>query len=165
MVLNYENLKAVFSPMKHWHEIESKDFASYGVANMPEAKVISCYKIGVLYRAYNTMTLYDYGKDDNFVQELYKSYKELQLSLEQQDEYCIFPEHFEIFNKTRFLSVIKLIHNPAMNIIDIFFVIRGRVFCCHTYVPKEEKNLKLNELVQKYEYINHVVAKINGIKG
>ena len=159
-----QELKNKFSAMFSWQQIDKKDYASYGIANFPEAKVIASYKIGVLYRSFNTMTLYDYGKNENFIDDLKFSYEELQMDIEEQEEYGVFPLHWENFGDNKFFSVLRLVHNPIMNIIDLFFIVDNNVYCFHTYLPKEEKSLKLDELTKRYKDIQHVVKEINAIK-
>lgn len=151
-------------PSNKWIEVAKKDYAMYGVSNVHEAKVVACYKAGSLYKKDNTITLYNYGDDASFINELSNSYYSLQINIQEQNEYGIFPQYWEMFGINQFFSVLKLIHNPIMNIVDVFFVYQGTVYSFHTYLPAEEKNLRLASLMKKYEDIKYIIQVINELK-
>lgn len=152
------------TPAKNWSKISRKDYERYGVSNVQEAKVVACYKTDAFYGVDNVVTLYQYGDDASFINELAESYSSLQTSIEQQKEYGICPKHWEMFGINQFYSVIKLIHNPIVNIVDIFFVYKGMVYSFHTYLPSEEKHLKLAAIMRKNSDINYIIKVINELK-
>ena len=148
-------------PAKNWVKISQNDYEKYGVSNVQEAKVVACFKTDPMYGTDNVVTLYNYGNDASFINELAESYDGLKSDLEQQKMYGICPKHWEMFGINKFYSVIKLIHNPVINIVDIFFVRNGTVYSFHTYLPSEEKQLKLAVLIRKNADIAHIIKVIN----
>ena len=158
------NLGAVIEPHSSWFKIERNDYSNYGIIETTDSKIVVSYNIGKIYNQQNTLTLYNYGKDDGFISELADSYKELQLNFKEQDEYGVFPLYWENFGNGCFLSVLKLITNPSMNIIDIFFVFGGQVYSIHTYLDKKEHNFKLTNLCSKYPNLRHIINELTKIK-
>mgnify|MGYP006939713824 CR=1 FL=1 len=160
-----DKLKNQLTQKLSWQEIEPKDYANYGIASFPEARVVYCYKVGTIYGAFNTLTLYDYGKDDKFIKQLNESYLELQDNKEEQEELGMKPEHWEVFDKnSAMLSIVKVLIKPEFNVVDVFFVFMKNVYCFHTYIVGDDKDLSLDNLQRKYEIIDHIVKEINGLK-
>ena len=62
------------------------------------------------------------------------------------------------------LSVVKVITKPEFNVVDVFFVFMKNVYCFHTYIVGDEKDLSLKDLQSKYEIIDHIVKEIDGLK-
>lgn len=162
---NSINLKLEkFQPKNNWKFIEKQDYAKYGIVSLSEAKVVFAYEVGTLNNKPNTVALYDYGVDDNFITELMASYYDLQSDISQQEEYGVFPMYWQRFNGENLLSVLKLISYPVMNIIDLFFVAEERIYAFHTYLPKNEQNFNLAYLMSKYDNIKYLVEKIDELK-
>ena len=165
MLNTVDKLKNQLTQKLSWVEVLPKDYANYGIASLPEPRVVYCYKVGTIYGAFNTLTLYDYGKDDKFIKQLDESYLELKDNKEEQEEFGITPKHWEIFNKdSSMLSVVKVITKPEFNVVDVFFVFMKNVYCFHTYIVGDEKDLSLKDLQSKYEIIDHIVKEIDGLK-
>ncbi len=165
MLSTVDKLKNKLTQKLSWIEIEPKEYANYGIVSMPEAKVVYCYKVGTIYGAFNTLTLYDYGKDDKFIKQLNESYAELKDNEEEQEELGMKPEHWELFdNNDAMLSVVKVLIRQEFNVIDVFFVFMNNVYCFHTYIVGNEKDLSLNNLQNKYEIVSHIVKEVNGLK-
>ena len=159
-----DKLTSQLSCKFNWVEIKPKEYASYGIANMEEAQVIYSYKVGTIYSAFNTLTLYDYGKDDKFIKNLFSSYNELGKNSAEQQELGIKPIHWELGKNNFMLSVIKVIARQEISVVDVFFVYQSNVFCFHTYLPGDEKDYSIENLTKKYSVIDHIVKEIDGLK-
>ena len=122
-----------FSAQLNWVEIKEDEWKDYGIISLEEAKVLVSYKIGTIYKSFNTLTLFDYGKDYKFINDMAQSYESLQNNAQEQYELGVFPIYWENTNN-KFLSVLRLIKNPVMNIVDIFFVYKKIVYCFHNYL-------------------------------
>ena len=164
MLSTIDKLKSQLTCKFNWVEIKANEYASYGIANLPEAQVVFSYKVGAIYNTFNTLTLYDYGKDKKFIKELDRSYNELSENAEEQKELGIMPVYWNICRKNAMLSVVKVIINQMLNVVDLFFVYDGNVFCFHTYLPGEETDFNEANLIQRYEVMEHIFKEIDGIK-
>ena len=153
-----------FEPHSSWIKLESKDYLRNGVTETTGAILLESYSIGTLYGTVNTMTLYLYGRPDDFLDDLIESYQELKSDEELQKEYDIKPIYWEKYQQDKMISVIKLISSPAVNIIDVFFEYDKKLYGFHTYIPGEEKQLKFSELYAKYPNIRHIIDEINKLK-
>ena len=78
-----------------------------------------------------------------------------------QNQNGIFPMHYEFFGDNKMLSVTKLVNNPVVAIVDLFFQVDNKVYGYHTYLPNDEKQVELNDLCQNYPNIRYVVDEIN----
>ena len=163
MSLNINTINKLIKPMEGWEKIEKEDYDKYGVVTLNEAKAIISYRTEGFY-GQNTVTLYDYGQDEDFIPDLKASYQELFYDIGLQDEYGVFPVYWEDFGKGNFLSVLKLTYKPVMNIVDLFFNIDNNIYAYHTYLPKEENKLDIKSLKQKYYDINFIVEKLNDLQ-
>ena len=161
MCLSLKEICEKFTALISWDEIPNSKFEDFGIINLPDAKVISSYKVGEIYNINNTLTLYYYGEEENFIEDLAQSYESLKNNEDEQIEYGIKPMHWEFFGKNNLLSVLKQINNAQMYIVDLFFMAKNGIYSFHTYIPKEEKDLTLQTLVKKYPYIKHTVEEIN----
>lgn len=161
MVLSCKNICEKFTALLNWEQIPNSKYEDYGIIELPDARAISCYKIGKLYNIDNTLTLYYYGEEDGFIQDLAQSYEELKADEKEQKEYGVKPEHWEFFGKNNLVSILKQIDNGQMYIVDLFFENNNGIYSFHTYLPKEENNLDLQSLIKKYPYIKHIVGEIN----
>ena len=151
----------MISPHFSWTKIDEKDYLANGVAIMQGVELLGAYKIGDLYGATNTVTFYDYGKDEDFFESLKEFYDELQLDIDAQEENGVFPMYYEIFGDGKMLSITKLVNNPVVTIVDLFFREGKNVYGCHTYLPKDEKKVTLADLCQNYQNIGYIVDEIN----
>ena len=106
-------------------------------------------------------TQYHYGDKQDCFEALKEFYDELQLDIDAQDESGIFPMHYEFFGDGKMLSITKLVNNPVVTIVDLFFEYRGKVYGLHTYLSKDEKQVTLDKLCQKYPNIRYMVDEIN----
>lgn len=148
-------------PHFSWITIEPKDYLLNGVVLSPDAELVVAYNIGLLYGKTNTVTVYDYGELEDFFDELKEFYDELQIDLDAQEENNLFPMHYEMFGKNKMLSITKLVNNPVMIIVDLFYQKKGRIYGVHTYLPSDEKHVKLEELCENYPNIRYLVDEIN----
>lgn len=148
----------------NWKEILPYEYANYGIANLPEAKVISAYKILSNEQDFNVVSLYDYGKDGKFIKELEDTYIDLKDDTEAQKELGIKPVYWECCGKNIMLSVISVMTSDIFYVVDIFFVYLGEVYCYHTYIPSSERCLDFGSLMQKYDVIGYAMKEINGLK-
>ena len=148
----------------NWKEILPYEYEKYGIANLPEAKVLSAYKVELNTQQFNILSLYDYGKDNKFIKELESTYLELQQDFDEQNELGITPVYWECCGKNIMLSVISVKSSDVLYVVDIFFVYSGEVYCYHTYIPSSEKDLDFGALIQKYDVIGYVLKEINGLK-
>ena len=149
------------TPHPSWTKIEPEEYIANGVSLAPEVTLVGAYKIGELYGSTNTMTVYDYGDAEDFFDSLKEFYDELQLDIDAQNQNGIFPMHYEFFGDNKMLSVTKLVNNPVVAIVDLFFQVDNKVYGYHTYLPNDEKQVELNDLCQNYPNIRYVVDEIN----
>lgn len=151
-------------PHSSWIKLKEKDYINNSVTETTGAILMESYSAGKLYGKANTVTIYDYGHDEDFISELEESYDELQLDIDSQNEYGIFPLYWERFGSNNMLSVIKLIASPAVCVVDLFFGYNQDMYGFHTYIPGEEKQLKLSDLYNNYPNIRHIIDEINKLK-
>ncbi len=150
-----------FEPHSSWIKLNENDYAVNSVSQANGAILMVSYSVGKLYGKDNTVTLYNYGKVNGFFKELEQSYEELQVDVREQQVYGIFPVYWENFGDNKMLSVIKLVNSPSVCVVDLFFGYNQNVYGFHTYIPSEEKSLKLSELSAKYPNIRHIIDEIN----
>ena len=148
------------APHPSWIKLAEKDYASYGVLDTEESKVIVAYSIGVLYGTNNTCVLYKYNDREEFMAELEESYKDLKVDLDLQEDYGVFPIYWNKKYK-RLFSVFLLVNNPVMNIVDYFFEYDGKTYCFHTYISGEEKDCDMQDLYVKYPNIRHIIDEVD----
>ena len=158
------NIFDKFEPHSSWIKMDPKDFIVNGVTETTGAVLLGAYSIGTLYGRANTVSFYNYGKADGFLAELEDAYGELAININEQSEYGIAPLAWEFFGKDKMLSVIKLVQSPHVGIVDLFFAYNQKMYSCHTYIPSEEKNLKLKELYIKYPNIRYMIDDINKLE-
>ncbi len=156
-----KNKEFNFVPNKNWKVLDKKDMLNYGIADLSDATIVGCYNINNNVNVYSTVTLYNYGEYDNQIDDMANDYKNLQINLKEQDEYGVFPLYFEKISKNVFLSVLKPVHNPALIMVDLFFVYAGKLYSFHVNINKNEKNLTLKELCKKYEHIGYCYDAIS----
>ncbi len=149
-----------FIAPKEWTEINKKDFSIYGIADFPDAKVEEAFLIANEKNAFNAVTLYCYGDDDGQIDEMENDYQELQLSLKEQDECGVFPLYWEKKDDL-FISVLKPVYNPVLNMVDLFFVENNKLYSFHFNINKDEKNLTLEDLCEKYSHIGYCYNAIS----
>lgn len=157
-----EEIDLKFNPMSSWAKLKKSEYVSFGIADMPEAKVVCAYNAGRFLEGYNVVVVYDYGKNENFFEELSNGYATLNASRTNQDELGIVPIYWKSNNKL-FLSVIKVISNPTFQILDLFFDIEGEIYCVHTYIPKEEKDFSFENLANKYKYFKKILENVKNL--
>ncbi len=150
-----KNKEFNFVPDKNWEEIKKEELADYGVADLGDAKVVSCFKVINNNKNISTVTLYLYGEDEGQIDEMYSDYKDLQINLKDQEELGVFPLHYEKIGKDKFLSVLKPVHNPVLILVDLFFAFGGKIYSFHTNINKDEKKLTLKDLCEKYPQIGY----------
>lgn len=159
-----DTLKNTFQPYFKWDLLKKEEYKNYGIINISEAEIVDCYIIGEIYGLKNTLVIYNYGINDGFVADLVDQYKELQIDYELQEELNVFPMHWEIFENNCLFSVFKLINNPVMSVLDIFFEYNKNIICFHTYIEAEEKHFDLLKLCNKYPNIRHIINEITRLK-
>ena len=151
-----------FKPNKEWIKIYPNEYALYGIDKNTSATALCVYKAGKLYSADNSMVIFYYGKINSFFDDLAKEYEELRLNLDSQESYGAYPEHWERKDNI-FYSVLKLVKSPNMHMVDIFFDKGGDIYCAHTYIENEEKDLSLSNISKKYADIGYILDEIENL--
>ena len=157
-----KNFLSEFKPKENWTLIDKKLYAVYGLDKNTQAKAVEAFKVSSFAEFENTLTIYDYGKQKGILDSLDAEYKDLRLDLKLQDEYGAFPEYWEKTDKM-FYSVLRLVKTPNIRMFDLFFVNNNNVYCIHTYIDKNDKDLTLDAVAKKYKDIGYILDEIGNL--
>ena len=143
-----------------WILLNEDEYHINGVADLKDVENLKTYIVGKIMNSNRTGSFLYYGKEYNFIEDYYNEMKEVQKNFNLQEEIGFFPAHVEKIGLNCAMSVVKLIKNPSMYIVDIMIDNEGYIYAYHTYIDKTEKNLWVNYLATKYNDIKYVVEKL-----
>ena len=143
----------------NWKLLDEKDYTKNGIMKTEDVDNLATYIVGKMVNANRTGSFLYYGEDADFIKNYYEEMTLIQKDYNLQEDTGLFPAHIEKIGNNAVVSVIKLIKNPSMYIVDIMMNFEDKIYSYHTYIEKTEKNLWINYLATKYEDIKFVVEK------
>ena len=122
-------------PMQ-WNIISKNEYSKYHIISTADANVVCSWFTAIGKDKKSIVTLYNYGNDKGFINDLNESFEEIKESTELQEQYGIIPvrcKKIKIGKNVVFFCSIKTSDFSGVSV-DMYFNYEGTNYALHTVV-------------------------------